>query len=242
MAQLARNYHSDLQQDNLQLTDNPEEYSWRLTHALNEIPQTQKLQDPELSELNWKVKETHVKKAIHLSKNNSATSLDGCPYKLWKTLKTQHESATKHNRKSFNITKVLTTLFQDIQTHGVDHRTEFSIGWMCPIFKKKDPSDISNYCPITLLNTDYKLLTKVLALQLMDAAETMVHPDQAGFIPKRSIFNQIRLAKEIINFTEATEANGTIIISSTYHHHPPSGCPHLLSCRGMQSWTAGRHA
>jgi hypothetical protein len=211
MAQLAQNYHSDLQQDNLKLTDNSEEYARRLTHALNEIPQTQKLQDPEHSELNWKVKETHVEKAIHLFKNNSATGLDGCPYELWKTLKTRHESAMKHNGKSFNITKVLTILFQDIQMHRVDHQTEFAIGWMCPIFKKKDPSDISNYRPITLLNTDYKLLTKVLALQLMDTADTMVHPDQAGFIPKRSIFNQIRLAKEIINFAEATETNGTII-------------------------------
>jgi hypothetical protein len=32
---------------------------------------------------------------------------------------------------------------------------------MCPIYKKKDRTEISNYWPITLLNTDYKLLTKV---------------------------------------------------------------------------------
>ena len=82
---------------------------------------------------------------------------------------------------------------------------------MCPIFKKKDPTNISNYCPITLLNTDYKLLTKVLALQLMESIDMMVHPDQAGFIPKRSIFDHIRLAKEIINFAEVTETNRTIV-------------------------------
>ena len=71
-----------------------------------------------------------------------------------------------------------------------------------PIYKKKDQAEISNYRPITLLNTDYKILTKALALQLMNDIETMIHTDQAGFIPKRSIFNQIKLTKTIINYTE----------------------------------------
>ena len=49
-----------------------------------------------------------------------------------------------------------------------------------------------------LFNTDYKLLTKVLAIQLMDHIETLIHKDQAGFIPRRSIFDQIKLAETII--------------------------------------------
>jgi hypothetical protein len=39
----------------------------------------------------------------------------------------------------------------------------------------------------------------------------MIHEDQAGFIPKRSIFNHIRLAKAIISYAEITEENGAII-------------------------------
>ena len=74
---------------------------------------------------------------------------------------------------------------------------------MCPLFKKKDPTDIRNYRPITLLNTDYKLLTKVLALQLLDHVNQLIHPDQAGFIPNRSIFDHIRLAKAILNYCYA---------------------------------------
>jgi hypothetical protein len=62
---------------------------------------------------------------------------------------------------------------------------------MCPIYKKKDPTEISNYRPITLLNTDYKLLTKVLAIQLMKPIHLLVHPNQPGFIRKRLIFDHI---------------------------------------------------
>lgn len=115
------------------------------------------------------------------------------------------------NRDGFDITKALATLFCDIQKHGIDKRTHFADGWMCPLFKKKDLTDIRNYCPITVLNTDYKLLTKVLALQLVEHTDTLIHEDQAGFIPKRSIFNHIRLAKAIITYAEAAEEDGAII-------------------------------
>ena len=115
------------------------------------------------------------------------------------------------NRPSFDVIKALTYLFQDIQEHGVDDRTDFTTGWMCPIFKKKDPTEISNYRPITLLNTDYKLLTKVLAIQLLDHVNHLVHPDQAGFIHNRSIFDHIRLAKAILNYAEVSEEDGAIL-------------------------------
>jgi len=82
---------------------------------------------------------------------------------------------------------------------------------MCPLFKKKDPTDIHNYRPITLLNTDYKILTKVLAIQLLDHVNQLVHPDQAGFIPNHSIFDHIRLAKAILNYVDATEEDGAIL-------------------------------
>ena len=82
---------------------------------------------------------------------------------------------------------------------------------MCPLYKKKDPTEISNYRPITLLNTDYKILTKALALQLVDKITHLVHPDQAGFIRNRSIFNQIRLANAIIDYAEVTQENGAIV-------------------------------
>jgi Reverse transcriptase (RNA-dependent DNA polymerase) len=86
------------------------------------------------------------------------------------------------------------------------------LGWMCPIFKKKDPMIISNYHPITLINTDYKLLTKVLALQLSDYTRNLIYSDQVGFIPKRSIFDHICLAKAVINYADITEENGAIVV------------------------------
>jgi hypothetical protein len=46
---------------------------------------------------------------------------------------------------------------------------------------------------------------------LMDHAEQLIHPNQARFIPNRSIFDHIWLAKAILSYTEAMEEDGAII-------------------------------
>jgi len=211
MAELAREHHDTLQDEDIDPNMSHKEYTEKLENILRVIPETQRLQEPERSSMNWKISEVQVSKALRLTRDGAATGLDGCPYELWKALEKRHNKLRHRNIPSFDIIKTISYLFQDIQEHGVDKRTEFNMGWMCPLFKKKDPTDIRNYQPITLLNADYKLLTKVLAIQLLDHVNQLVHPDQAGFIPNRSIFDQIRLAKAILNYAEATDENGAIL-------------------------------
>ena len=101
---------------------------------------------------------------------------------------------------------------------------------MSPIYKKKDQTEISNYRPITLLNTDYKLLTKVMAHQLLDDIEHMIHQDQTGFIQKRSIYNNIRLARTIIKYTELTNDNGAIVALDQEKAYDKIRHDYLWSC------------
>ena len=210
MAGLAKNYHEKLQHDNLE--DNDEcKFEEKIETVLNKIHREQILTESEETKMNQEITKEQVKKALHLSKNSSVTGMDGCPYELWKLLEEHHNQATQGNKSLFDITKALMEVFTDIQCHGVDGDTDFALGWMCPIYKKKDRTEISNYRPITLLNTDYKILTKMLALQLMEHIPTMVHKDQAGFIPKRSIFDHIRLTKAIISYADITEKDGAIV-------------------------------
>ena len=77
-------------------------------------------------------------------------------------------------------------VLNNIQEHGVDARTKFTLGWMCPIYKKKERDQIKNYRPIILLNTDYKLLTKALSVDLASHIHLLIHPDQTGFIPQEN--------------------------------------------------------
>lgn len=82
---------------------------------------------------------------------------------------------------------------------------------MCPLYKKNDRNDIANYRPITLLNSDYKIMTKALSIKLAEAAPTLIHKSQAGFVKGRKIADQTMLVRMMIDYAEATEKNGMII-------------------------------
>lgn len=211
MAELARNYHESLQDKDIAIPDDSPDLPRRTREALSEVPECQRLTAQDVNQTEWIITYPQVREALKLAKNGTATGLDGCPYELWKELNKAYEETKSQGKSGFDIVAALTALFRDIQMFGIEEKSDFASGWMCPLYKKKDPSEISNYRPITLLNTDYKLLTKTLALQLVEPIHKLIHPDQAGFIPKRSIFNHIRLASTIINYAEAMEVDGVII-------------------------------
>ena len=211
MANLARNYHENLQYEGVGLPYDHQNYETNIKDILEEIPWNQRLTNEVRNNIEWRVEADQIREAMSLAKNGSATGIDGLPYELWKELDRTYVKAEEEGSNGFDIADTLAVVFQDIQDHGVDERSNFALGWMCPIYKKKDKKEISNYRPITLLNTDYKLLTKVLAIKLMNHIPAMIHPNQAGFIPNRSIFDHIRLAKSIISYAEVMEIDGTIV-------------------------------
>jgi hypothetical protein len=210
MAELAKQYHENLQKCDLG-TEEQQAREEAMEHVLRMIPEDQKFPNPQDSQLNSGITNMFVGLALKRAKNGSATGLDGCPYELWKELDKSYTEAQKIGKPGFNIVNTLTAVFNDIQEHGIEPETDFTEGWMSPLYKKKDKAAIENYRPITLLNTDYKLMTKALALQMIDSVKSMIHKDQAGFIPGRSIFNHIRLTKIMIQYAEIMEQNGAII-------------------------------
>lgn len=62
----------------------------------------------------------------------------------------------------------------------------------------KDPELVSSYRPISLLNTDQKILAKSLARRLSSHIGKLVHPDQTGFIPARHTSYNLRRIFDII--------------------------------------------
>ncbi len=51
------------------------------------------------------------------------------------------------------------------------------------ILKKWDLIDIKNWRPVSLLCSDYKLLSKVLATRLAGVLDQVIHPDQTYCVP-----------------------------------------------------------
>jgi hypothetical protein len=152
-----------------------------------------------------------VTTALKLSNNGKAPGLDGLPYEFYKILDILFRQNRKSGKNMFDVIRFLTKLYTDFEQHGIIKSSHFNIGWLCPIFKKGDRAVISNYRPITLLNCDYKLMTKTYSVRLMNVAPSRVHPDQAGFMKGRKIENQVKLAKFLLNYAEAAEEDGLIV-------------------------------
>ena len=145
--------------------------------------------------------------------NEKAPGPDGIPVDLWKILDDQF-LATKHQppaTRNCDIVGILTRVYHNIKEHGVEEGSGFHEGCMCPIYKKKDPDNIANYRPITLLNTDYKIFTKALSLKLAKVAHEVIHKDQAGFIRGRSIFDQVKTSKLVTDYMERYQKTGAIV-------------------------------
>lgn len=56
--------------------------------------------------------------------------------------------------------------------------------------KKGDLSDLSNWRPISLINTDCKMFTRLLNSRFMGVASQLINKFQAGFTPQRFIGDQ----------------------------------------------------
>lgn len=63
----------------------------------------------------------------------------------------------------------------------------------------KDPLLCQNYRPISLLNVDLKILTKVFSLRLIDLIPQLVHSDQVGFVPTREARENTTKAINLVN-------------------------------------------
>ena len=205
MADLARKYHENLQTDGLSNDVSGEEFEEILNFLEPRLPPSDK------NMLATYLTQGEIKQALKKLPDGKAAGIDGIPHELWKTLSARLDNKRPVNAPSFDIVKCLTLVYNDIERHGISQPSEFPKGWMCPLYKKGDKTEISNYRPITVLNTDYKIMTRALTTRLTKAVPTLIHPDQAGFMCGRRIEDQTELVKLMLDNCEASEINGAVV-------------------------------
>ena len=74
----------------------------------------------------------------------------------------------------------------------------------------KDVLYVKNYRPITLLNVDYKILSKVLAKRIKEVLGEIIHFDQVGYIKGRNIGEAVRLIDDML-FHSLTQPTGFLV-------------------------------
>jgi hypothetical protein len=74
--------------------------------------------------------------------------------------------------------------------------------------KEKDIRQLKNWRPISLLNTDYKILTKTLATRLKKVLPDVINDDQVAYLKDRFIGQNIRTIIDVMEFMKITNTNG----------------------------------
>ena len=71
--------------------------------------------------------------------------------------------------------------------------------------------NLANWRPITLLNLDYKIASKVIAKRIEKVLTLLINPDQTGFIKGRYIGQNVRLLNDILEQTETQNIPGILL-------------------------------
>jgi len=202
MVEIAVEHHKKLQKK----PERKEEDEQAIKGMLDQIET--KLTKNESDEMTKGITKDEVRESLKKSENGKAPGKDGLPYEFYKSWKEPENEQEREIEP--DILQILTNVYNDIETRGLQGNS-FNEGAMCLLFKKKDRTKIENYRPITLTNTDYKLLTKTIATRLGRVAENIIHTDQAGFIPGRGLYDNTKLTQVMIDYCEQEEINGCII-------------------------------
>jgi hypothetical protein len=78
--------------------------------------------------------------------------------------------------------------------------------------KKERPRTPEDYRPITLLNTDYKILARLIAARLSPILADLLHPTQHCGVPGTSIFDAVATLRDAIAYAE-TEQRPLCVVS-----------------------------
>lgn len=138
-----------------------------------------KISQNDKDKLETPLTEVEVNKAIGAMKSGKLPGIDGFPAEFY--------------QKCIDILcPFLTEVFHEAFEYGSIPES-FNQAVISLIPKgDKDLTDPANYKPISLINVDCKILSKVLATRLDFVLPQIIHKDQVGFIKNRSASDNMR--------------------------------------------------
>ncbi|KAM9980209.1 hypothetical protein ACTFIZ_006456 [Dictyostelium cf. discoideum] len=148
-----------------------------------------RLVDPEISKkLAYKIEEHEIELSIEKLQEGKAPGIDGLIPTFYK------------NHKDI-ILPMLLELFNHFIDKGIP--PDFKQGVLISIYKNKgDPNNLDNYRPITLLNVDYKIYSKIINNRILRFLNNVISPFQTGFVPRRILHDNIITLNSVIDMAQ----------------------------------------
>lgn len=141
---------------------------------------------------------SHLTETLNNMNKNKSPGIDGLTVefyvKFWKLLG-----------------PLLTEVVSEIQETKTLTKT-MKLGIISLIYKKKgDRKLLKNWRPITLLNVDYKIISKTLASRLKTVLGSIISPEQTCSVPGRDISDNVASVRDIIDYCEEENIQAYIL-------------------------------
>ena len=161
----------------------------RIQNCLEKLKDIPKLTEEDKQICEGKITESECKIALNNMKMNKSPGSDGLTVEFYKTFWPE-------------ISEKLVQALNEANEKGELSHSQRQAVISLLHKKNKDESLLKNWRPVSLLNVDYKILTKALSRRVEKIIPKIIHTDQCGFVKGRFIGQNIRLVEDLLEFME----------------------------------------
>ena len=158
---------------------------------------TRTLSDNDRDECEGEITLDEVRSAIKSFNNDKSPGCDGLTAEFYQTF---------FGVIGSDLVDVINYAFENEKLTLTMRRGIIVLIWKC-----NEREYLKNWRPISLLNCDYKIITKILASRISDFIPKIIHPNQKCSVKGRSIHDGTSLIRDLIEYVNRNNLPGLIV-------------------------------
>ena len=167
---------------------------------LSNLPESARIAEEDHGALLAEIRLEELQSILLKAPRDRTPGMDGFPFELYEFLLT-------HDRLSALLCRLMNAALL---------RAEIPASWqqtcMILLYKKGPAAELGYWRPLSLINTDAKLFTKIITLRLQQHLDTLVSHIQTGFAPGRLIADNGMAMQSFLDHCKRTKSKGAGIL------------------------------
>jgi len=167
---------------------------------LSKLPESARIAEEDHGTLLMEIGPDELMSILLNAPKDRAPGMDGFPFELYEFLLT-------HDRLAALLCRLMNAALLEAKIPDSWQQT-----CMILLYKKGSASELGNWRPLSLINTDAKLFTKLITLRLQRHMDKLIGPTQTGFVPGRLIADNGLVMQSFLEHCKRTNTKGAGIL------------------------------